>query len=260
MQDWGERESLMKSKAYLFVCLCFILLAVPTLRGQTSNLDAAKRAGEILKESMKAAGGDALFKVERIELTSSGPVFGPMGEMSVEIGVKVAFPDKVRMTNVIAQFGTLENGFDGKAGWLLSPQGSMDLPADMNNDALRGIAMTAGIGIYRQVKDGTVKAEFTGEKEFNGKKALEVEWMGPSGKVKLYIDPETKIFTGARCRIITMQGAADEERRWSDYRVVDGVQFPYKWMAFRDGQPFSSQTVKEVKFNTPMDAATFAKP
>jgi hypothetical protein len=250
----------MKLKQCWVILLCFALLAAPALRGQTANPDAAKRAGEILQDSMKAAGGDALFRVERIEFTSSGPVFGPMGEMAVDIGVKVAFPDKVRMTNVIGQFGTLENGFDGKAGWLLSPQGAMDLPADMNNEALRGIAMTAGIGIYRQVKDGTAKLEFTGEKEFNGKKALEIEWVGPSGKVKLYIDPETKLLAGARCRIITMQGAADEERRWSDYRAVDGVQFPYKWVAFRDGQPYSSQTVKEVKFNSPMDAATFAKP
>jgi hypothetical protein len=252
----------MKTQSIMLWTLVCALTAAPAAgaQGAPANPDAAKRASEILAESQKAAGGDAVMKVERIEITSSGEVFGAMGSMAVDVSAKVSFPDKVRVAMVVSQFGAVENGFDGKAGWLVTPQGAMDLPSDMNNEALRGIALTAGIGIYRELKAGTLKAEFQGPADFDDRKAQLVEWVSPSGKVKLYFDAVSTLLIGARFRALTMQGAVEEERRWSDFRAVDGVQFPHKWTTLRDGQPYSSQTVKEVKINPSLDAAIFAKP
>lgn len=241
------------------VVLGWVLIAAFAAQGQEPPADDTKRGSEILAAAAKATGGEALGKIERLEFTSSGEVHGPMGALAVEVKVKVAFPDRIRLSTALSM-GVIDSGFDGKAAWLSSPQGSMPLPPEMQKESLRGIALTAGIGLYQAALAGKAQARFTGEREFNGTKSLEVEWAGPSGDVKLYFDARTNLLIGARYTALTMQGSAQEERRWSDFRAVDGVQFPYRWETYRDGALYSSQTVSAVKFNPTFDAAIFTMP
>ncbi|MCL4522766.1 MAG: hypothetical protein M1453_14385 [Acidobacteria bacterium] len=221
--------------------------------------DAKKRGAEILAEAAAATGGDSLKKIETLSFTSAGDVNSPMGTLTVESKSKLAYPDRARF-DVSFQMGSVTQGFDGKTGWASSEQGTFDLPADLNGEYQRGIDLSAGIGIYKKAFAGTAEAEFFGEKEFAGQKTLLVEWTGPTGKVKLYFDATTKLLVGAKYRAVSMQGAFEEERRWSDFKEVDGVKFPHHWVTYRDGSQYSDVTVKEVKFNEKMGASTFAKP
>ncbi|MBI3483692.1 MAG: hypothetical protein HY012_00860 [Acidobacteria bacterium] len=134
------------------------------------------------------------------------------------------------------------------------------MPADLSGEYTRGIDLVGGIGLYKKLLAGKAEAEFAGEKEFAGLKTLLVEWGGPTGKVKLYFDAATKLLVGAKYRVISMQGAFEEERRLSDFREVDGVKFPFHWVTYRDGGLYSDLTVKELKLNEKIEASTFAKP
>lgn len=256
----------MKNEKLFFIAACAVIVSFTCLTGvQVQALqaqgapDAKRRGGEILAEAAAAAGGEAVKKVESLSFTSAGDANSPMGTVAVELKSQLSYPDRLRYETSL-QMGTFAQGFDGKAAWVSSPQGTFELPADLGGEYMRGIDLTGGIGLYKKVLAGKAEAEFGGEKEFAGQKTLLVEWSGPTGKVKLYFDTATKLLVGAKYRAVSMQGAMEEERRWSDYREVEGVKFPFHWVTYRDGGLYSDLTVKEVKLNEKMDAATFAKP
>jgi outer membrane lipoprotein-sorting protein len=221
--------------------------------------DAAKRGAEILSEATAAAGGEALKKVKSLEIKTTGSIQAPTGPMEVTVRVQVELPDKSRL-EVDLGMALITSGFDGKAGWVVTPQGTIDMPADLNSEALRGIDLTGGVGLYKKSLAGKTEAKFGGEKEVAGQKTWLVEWTGPSGIVKLYFDATSKMLVAAKYRNTTMGGVFEEERRLSDFREVQGIKFPYRWVTYRDGTLFSDQTVTEVKVNATVDAGAFARP
>jgi hypothetical protein len=255
----------MKTKGIFSIAVCSVVMwtmclaGVPAAVQEQAASDAKKRAAEILADAAAAAGGEAVKKVENLYFTSAGDVNAPMGTLAVELKTQVSYPDRVHFETSL-QMGTFSQGFDGKAAWASSPQGTFDLPADLSGEYVRGIDLAGGIGLYKKALAGKAEAEFAGEKEFAGQKTLLVEWNGPTGKVKLYFDEASKLLVGVKYRAKTMQGEFEEERRLSDFREVDGVKFPFHWVTYRDGGLYSDLTVKELKLNEKIEASTFAKP
>jgi len=256
----------MKNKERSWKTACAAILCAISLAGALApaaqaqgETDAAKRGAEILSDAAAAAGGEALKKVKSLEIKTTGSVQAPTGPMEVIVKVQVVFPEKSRV-EVDLSTAVITSGFDGKAGWLVTPQGTIDMPADLNSEAQRGIDLTGGVGLYKKILAGKPEAKFGGEKEVAGQKTWLVEWNGPSGNVRLYFDVTTKMLVAAKYRSTTMAGEFEEERRLSDFREVEGIKFPYRWMTYRDGTLFSDQTVTEVKVNATVDAAAFARP
>ena len=249
--------SLLACAAILWVSC---LSGMPASGGQAQGgTEAAKRGAEILSGAATAAGGEKVMKLESLEFKSAGDVNTQVGPTAVEVKVFVAYPNKVRTENSLAM-NTILSGFDGKSAWISSAQGTFELPADLNAESVRSIDLIGGFGIYKKQQAGKVEAMFAGEKEVQGQKTWLVEWNSPTGKVRLYFDASTKMLVAAKYRATTMQGVLEEERRWSDFREVEGVMFPYRWVTYRDGSLFSDQTVTEVKLNTTVEAGAFAKP
>ena len=248
--------SILLCAVILFAASCVSGVAWAQTPGAT---DAAKQGAKILSDAASAAGGDALKSVKSLEVTSTGNLTSPNGPLSATVKIQIVYPDKLRVDTDLGM-AMISSGYDGKAGWFFSPQGAMDIPEDMNNEVLRGIDLTGPLGLYKKSLSGKAEATLVGEKEWEGKKAWLVEWNGPSGKVKLYFDQATKLPVAAQYRALTLQGSVDEERRWSDYRDVEGVKFPYHWVTNRDGSVYSDLTVTGVKINATVDAGAFAKP
>jgi len=224
-----------------------------------SGTEAAKRGAEILAAGAQAAGGDAVKTIESLQLQASGSANLPTGPLNIVVKVLLAYPDRARVETDYGM-GSMTNGFDGKSGWVATPQGNFDVPADMSAESLRGIDLTGALGVYKKSLAGKAEAEFVGEQEVEGKQTVLVEWTGPSGKVKLYFDAQTKLLVAAKYRALTMQGAVEEERRWSDFREVDGVKFPFRWVTYRDGGLYSDLTLNELKLNAKIEASAFDKP
>jgi hypothetical protein len=255
----NTREKIFLKSCGAVLCCIGLAGAPATIALAQGATDAAKRGAEILSEAAAAAGGEKVTKLASLEFKSAGDLQTQMGPTAVEVKVVIAYPDKVRTENTLA-LGTILSGFDGKNSWISSEQGTFNLPADLNGESLRSLNLFGGFGIYKKRLAGKAEAEFAGEKEVAGQKTWLVEWKGPTGKVRLYFDQTTKMLVAANYRAATLQGVLEEERRWSDFREVDGVKFPYHWVTYRDGSLFSDQTVTELKLNGPVDAAAFAKP
>ena len=228
--------------------------------------ESLERGRALLAAAAEAAGGAAIGKVESLELTLKGQAFG---QLPIEVKVQLAFPSEIRV-DVKTPMSSSVQAYDGKTAWVQSPAalalsavegaGAMDLPATLNAEVQRGIDLEGGFGLFRQLLAGKVEAQFLGEEEVEGKKVLAAAWNSAAGRTKLYFDPAAHRLVGARYRQVTVQGAVETLQWWSDFRAVDGVQFPFHWLNFRDGTKFSETTVQEIKLNPKPDPALFSKP
>jgi hypothetical protein len=52
----------------------------------------------------------------------------------------------------------------------------------------------------------------------------------------------------------------DNEQQWSDYRTVDGRQFAFSTVIYRDGAKFVESTIQEINLNPKLEDSLFAVP
>lgn len=235
-------------------------LRKPKEAAGAASPETATRAREIIAAAIEATGGaDPIRKVGSVAFTATGKFESPQGAIDVTIKTNATFPDKLWL-EVGTPFGAMQQGFDGKAGWVATPQGAIDLPPSQGPEAQRGMDLLGGLGLYRAALGGKLDANFAGEKDFSGKQTFVVDWNSAAGKVSLYFDAATRLLVGAAFRARTMQGEFDTVNTWSDFRAVDGVQFPYHWVTLRDGAKFSESQIGDLKFNVSIDAKQFSKP
>ena len=223
--------------------------------------ESLARGRATLEAAAKEAGGAAFGRIESLEISSSGEAAGPGGQpFSVDVRTQVLYPDRIHI-ELKLPFGAIQQGFDGKTAWAVSPQGAMDLPNNVIGEFQRGIALAGGaIGFYQKTLAGGLEAQYLGEEEITGKKTDCVQWNAPFGPVKLYFDSATHQLIAARFRQFTQQGTVDAEQQWSDFRTVGGIQVPYQTVTLHDGAKFSNFTVQDVKLNTKPDPSLFSKP
>ena len=53
---------------------------------------------------------------------------------------------------------------------------------------------------------------------------------------------------------------AEVSNYYRDYRLVDGIRFPFVIDATIDGQPYNSSQFESIELNIPVDPAIFAMP
>ncbi|MGH9774147.1 MAG: M16 family metallopeptidase [Candidatus Acidiferrales bacterium] len=214
----------------------------------------------LLQAAAQAAGGPALQGIESLEESASGTARFQGQEFPLDIHIQIAYPDRMLVETKLP-FGSVRQGFDGKAGWLAAPQGIMDAPPQLIGEFQRSIVLTGGLGLYQQALAGKIEAQYLGEEQIDGKAASAVLWKAESGPVKLYFDPSTHLLVAAHFTSPTMQGGtAETDQHWSDFRAVNGVQFPFHSVIFRDGEKYSDTTIKDMKPNSKPDPSIFAKP
>ena len=233
--------------------------AAPAKPVSAPTAESLAKGKSIILAAAKASGGDSLKTVKSVEVHVSGQATTPGGPMDLTLKLTILFPDHLR-NDAELPIGTISQGFDGKDGWIQSPQGLIDLPPDFIPEFSRGIALTGGWGLYQRALDGKVEAQYLDDEDFDGKKTSAVQWAGPSGPVKLYFDATTHLLIGAHFRAVTPQGETQTDQHWSDFRAVEGLQYPYRNQVDHDGQKFTETSVSDLKINTNPDPAIFARP
>ena len=221
--------------------------------------DAMQQGKALLDAAAKSAGGDSLVAVKTVDVAAQGKLYQQTGGADVELHLQVSYPDHFRLDMKLPN-ASLTQGFDGSTGWLQYPGGVSEVPPDAKNEFRRSILLTGGIGIINAAKTGAIEVQYLGEEDLQGKKTIAALWRGPSGAVRLLVDAETHLLYAARFFSASPQGTAETLQVWDDYRLVDGVQFPYHTVTYQDGERHSEIFVQQVRFNQPMDAALFSKP
>jgi zinc protease len=233
------------------------VLPAPTPQSLTDGIN-------IVTAAAKAAGGDALAKIQSVEYTATGTVATPNGSLPIEQKVYLLYPDRYRQETQINTPATggasLVLAFDGKTAWGSSAQGSSALPPEQNAEFIRRILVFGGWGLYRGVQGGTIQAQGLGQKTFVGQQADAVAVTAGSIKFIAYFDPVTHLPAGLGYSQATPGGVVNTTEAWTDYKEVEGEKFPVTIVTFRDNQKFSENKVEEIKVNTNPNPSLFVKP
>ncbi|HKQ85550.1 MAG TPA: pitrilysin family protein [Candidatus Acidoferrales bacterium] len=239
-------------------------LLAPDLRAAKPAVAAATPASlaagkQVLDAAVQAAGGDALKSVSGVAMTESEKLLNPSGDQQRDVNWSVAYPNRCR-AEVQSNGMTIRQGSDGKSAWIEWQSQTHDA-TQMMGEFQRGIALFGGgWGLYQQALAGKIQAQAIGEEQIDGKNLPGVMLQTAFGNIKLYFDPQTHLLAVARYQSATSKGAVDSEQRWSDYRTVDGRQFAFSTVVYRDGQKYMESTVKDLKLNPALQDSLFAAP
>lgn len=119
---------LRRSLGAVGCALAVVLVAAPsaTPAGQEKKLPTAR---EVVDRSLKASGGAEAFKsIKSMRVKGTFSIVGQA--LTGEIDMMAARPNKQLMRVTIPAIGTLEEGFDGKIGWSISPLQGPSLVVD----------------------------------------------------------------------------------------------------------------------------------
>lgn len=239
-------------------------LLAPGLRTAKAAAAAATPASlaagkQLLDAAVQAAGGDALKSVSGLAMSEFEQLLGGNGAMQRDVSWSVEYPNRCR-AEVQSNGMTIRQGSDGKSAWIEWQSQTHDA-TQMMGEFQRGIALFGGgWGLYQQALAGTIQVQAIGNEQIDGKNLPGVVMQTAFGNIKLYFDPQTHLLAVARYQSATSKGAVDSEQRWSDYRMIDGRQFAFSTVVYRDGQKYMESTVKELKLNPSLQDSLFAAP
>ncbi|MGH9729516.1 MAG: insulinase family protein [Candidatus Acidiferrales bacterium] len=230
-------------------------LRQPKAAAPAATPESLAKGHDVVMAAAQAAGGDALRNVSSLEFTEKGNIYAPQGALAISVKWQISYPDKVHAT-VTTPRGDIHQVSDGKSAWVQSPQGTREVPAEAFGEFQRGISLFGGWGFYQQAMAGKVQAQYLGQEEIDAKKADAVNWLASVGVIKLYFDSTTHQLVEAKYK----SGTEDSDQRWSDFRAVEGRQFPYQSVTYRNGAKFTDDTLQDIHINPVLDPSLFAKP
>jgi zinc protease len=221
--------------------------------------ESLEQGKQILAAAANAAGGDTFASVKTLAMTENAKQISASGDVPVSVKWTVAYPDH---SHGDVSYGgqAITQICDGKSAWIVMGPQAHDV-TQVIGEFERGIALFGGgWGFYQQVLAGKITGQAIGETDIDGKKTLGVAVQAPFGNVKLFFDPATHLLAAARFQSMGQQGPVESEQHWSDYRAVEGRQFAFATVTYRDGKRFMESNVAEVKVNPPAEPSLFVKP
>ena len=216
----------------------------------------------ILDKYLKAIGGtERLNAITSIHATGVSEGFGGFGgggavkffaKAPDQRGLFITFPtDPDRGNNT--------RTYNGKEGWLAVPLTVVPEYA-LGGTELDGARFDAQLSFPGQIKQVLTRLRSGAPDIIADRPVQLVQGLGPRGLlVSLYFDEETGLLSRVIRYSQTAIGRAPTQVDYADYRDVNGVKFPHKWVfGWLDGR--DTIEFKQVRLNVPIPADIFTKP
>ena len=224
-------------------------LSIPEPKQEAAKADSDSLAkGKLLLQKVQTAlgGADKLAAVKDYVQMSEVQIDPSVGGLKLKQSNRWIAPGLFRQ-EVEAPFGKLASFTNGSTGWMSSPQGSGALVGPMLNQA-RGEIFRSYFSLLTSDRDPNRTVNLAGpgvieiaDKSGNALRLTVDESTGMPSKTS-YAGPQDPI-----------------EENWSDFRVVDGVKFPFRIAITQGGRKFSDVLVQDLKINTGATAAELSK-
>jgi len=210
-------------------------------------------AEQIFDAYLKALGGEAAIGKITSRVQKGKIQFGG-GEFPLDIYTKDG--DK-RISLMHTPDGDSVTAFNGSEGWLAAPKRPL---REMHGSDLDGAAMDADLHFATRFKQmfSETKVE-AGEKIGEHETYLVIGERAGNTPVKLYFDLQSGLLLRLMRFGETALGQLPTQIDYSDYRLADGVQVPFRWTLARANGRFTIQ-VSEMQQNVAVDDAKFVKP
>ncbi|MBI3271226.1 MAG: insulinase family protein [Planctomycetes bacterium] len=214
------------------------------------------RAAEVVTAAVAAHGGrDALAAIKDLKLKTRVTVATPQGELQLAGSLALAFPDRIRMS-VLSPMGAIVQVFDGKAGWIQTPQGTQKMDATDTEETRNAVARH-WVRVLVDLADGKAVARHAGTRDLGGRKVdlLFVQLAG-GNTCSLAVDAETHRLA----RQWFGPAGMEEEERYDDYRDVEKLPFPHHWIVSQGGEKRLEVKASDVKLNPGLADKDFERP
>lgn len=214
-------------------------------------------ADQILDKYIQALGGAArLAQLTSYTAKGTSHLFGEVQADPVEITAKAP---NLLGTLVHQREGDLARTYDGRDAWVMLPLtvvGEYPLNASM----LEGAKLDAQLAFPGGLKQFFNNWRVSYPTSLDGHPVYVIQGTGASGLVAtFYFDKQTGLLTRMVRYAASATGRVPTQIDFSDYRAVNGVMMPYKWVyGWVSGQ--EEYALTEVQPNAPVDTAKFGKP
>jgi len=248
----------------LTTAACLAMLALVPTRAAD---DADKDVQAVIDKAIKAHGGaDKLAKFKAVVAKGKGTVKIEGIIYDYTWSASTQLPDKMRVEAEIDLMGNkiaLIQVLNGDKGWV---KVDSDLK-EMDKDQLAEVKMQAYAGWVMSLAplaEKGFKYGTLGESKIDGKEAIGVQVTRKDRReVNLYFDKKSGLLLKSSFKTKDALGDGDEyteDKYFSDYKEVEGIQLSMKEVLKHDDKEFGSQEVTEINLKEKLDDATFAKP
>ena len=214
----------------------------------------------LLKRVVDAKGGlEALKKVRTVVAEADTTFQMEQGTLTSTTKTYVAYPDKFRVDATVGK-DAVTQVVNAGAAWVKDPSGVRDVPAQMRDEFAASVRRDT-IPMLINAAEGRLSVRLLPEEGRDGRtlKLLEVSGAGFPA-VKLYVDAANVITRQSFSAAGPDGRAVQGEEAFSDYRLIDGIQVPFKAEVSRLGTMILARTLKSVTLNGTLDDTLFARP
>lgn len=261
----------------LALTLMLFTLPAPADNPETASEISQARAQKVLDAALEAIGGrKALGAMENLSWKLSGTNSFRFQSPSVDPPYKQGFFEEralldIKGGRILGDNSGGGTGFEFKNRTLVANGEGYNL--DMRNKLITKIANlnTPAVGfwtrrlpseILRMADQRAMTLRWLGEDTLDGRKQNAITFVHTDGtQVAVFVDAQTNLVS--KYEVLypdTFTETEASEILFSDYKPVDGVQFPTRWRWRQAGQQIADYAVSDVKVNAKLDDAAFAKP
>ena len=221
--------------------------------------ETTAKGKEIIKKSATTMGGPALLGIKDVVLVGKQVQVSPMGEFAMDAEIKVVRPNKM-IANMKTPMGDMSMVFDGNNAWMKSPRGSQDLPGSQREEMLKQVYGDIHY-ILQNAENSDYAFQYLKDETIDGKamSVVLVRHAPTKSTMQLFIDSKTGLIVKKIATQSGQTGPVTVEEVYSDYRLADGVLFPFKTVGTSDGKKISELTVTSMKLNTGVKEEEFKK-
>jgi zinc protease len=223
--------------------------AVPAAKIDAASIEKGK---QLLAKAQAAVGGaDKLAAVKDIDMKASSTIqTGQAAPMHVEQHAQTIKPSEVRLEQVLP-FGKIIVYYDGKGGWMSTPQGLGSLPPPV-------IKQIQG-QLFREVPEIVMAASRPGVTVAAvGDNSIEIT--GADGeKTLLELDPSGLPVKQTYRAPGNMGAPATVVQTYSDWKEANGYRYPSKTVIEQNGTKASESVVTDMKVNSGLKSEELSK-
>ena len=222
----------------------------PAPAAATGDSASLGRGRALLERAQQAMGGaDKLAALKDMTRSLDLTMDASAGGLKVKETTRI-LGDEFRQDQELP-FGKMTVYTDGKTGWLVTPQGTMNMPAEVLKQA-RGDQFRELAPLMLSTRDASRTVNAVGDN------AVEISGGGLS--VRVEFDPATGLPSRQTYQEPGPTGAPSEVvETMSDWRDAGGVKMPFEIVLEQGGRKAGEAVVSQYRFNTGLKTEDLAK-
>jgi zinc protease len=221
--------------------------------------ETTAKGKEILKKAVAAMGGPALLGIKDLVIKGKQTQVTQMGEFAMEMEMQVVRPNKLA-AQLKTPMGEMTMVFDGTNAWLKGPTGTRDLPGSQREN-FQQESISDVHYVLQNFEKPEYSVQYLKDEAVDGKPAdvILIRYTPTNYPMRFFLDSKTGMVLKKTARGSGASGPTMVEETYTDYRAVNGIQYPFKTLGTSEGKKISEMAVESVKVNVGVKDETFKK-